>query len=453
MKKIIALVLAAVMLLACCSFAAAEDIPEEYPEIIEGLDFGGQTVHIYDWYNNGTRAEEPTDAQQAQYDYWDWLQETYHVVFDENSLSDWAGMVGALQEIVTNADASELRIVGVSGGFCGPVLSNGLFMPWTYGLENFNKQTEDFMTLDGVCYGVSGGKYIEPRQCVFVNKDVLEAAGINWEEIDDAQKDGSWTWDKMESYMDQVKQDKDNDGEYDIFALTGNFDDGVVGLVVSNFGDFYDFDENGKLIYAADSENTMEALARIQVWGDNYYRPYENWDDYQRFWGEGNIGFFIGQSYEGFNGNSTVNAVERWGCVCLPKGPMADSYTSAADNNVFGIPAVYDEETSLKLQQIYTLYRKNPVMDVDEDAWADPFYALTDDRAIEETYAYLRENGTIMNFNYVGDRNSTIGPDLTWGIRGGAVSELVEAARPVFEAKCAIFNGEAVPEAEEAAAE
>ena len=97
MKKIMALVMAAVMLLACCSFAAAEDIPEEYPEIIEGLDFGGQTVHIYDWYNNGTRAEEPTDAQQAQYDYWDWLQETYHVVFDENSLSDWAGMVSALK--------------------------------------------------------------------------------------------------------------------------------------------------------------------------------------------------------------------------------------------------------------------------------------------------------------------------------------------------------------------
>jgi hypothetical protein len=453
MKKIMALVLAAMMLLGCCSFAAAEDIPEEYPEIIEGLDFGGQTVHIYDWYSTGTRAEEPTDAQQAQYDYWDWLEETYNVKFDENTLSDWAGMVGALQEIVTNKNNSELCIVGVSGGFCGPVLSNGLFMPWTYGLENFNKATEDFMTLNGVCYGVSGGKYIEPRQCVFFNKDVLEAANINWEEIYDAQADGTWTWEKMESYMDQVKQDKDNNGELDVFALTGNFDDGVVGLVVSNNGDFYDFDENGKLVYAADSENTMEALARIQQWGDNYYRPYENWDDYQRFWGEGNIGFFIGQSYEGFNGNSTVNAVERWGCVCLPKGPKADAYTSAADNNVFGIPAVYDEATSLKLQQIYTLYRKNPVIDADEDSWADGFYALTDDRAIEETYAYLREHGTIMNFNYVGDRNSTIGPDLTWGIRGGAVSELVEAARPVFETKCAIFNGDPVPEVEEAPAE
>ena len=453
MKKIIALVLAAVMLLACCSFAAAEDIPEEYPEIIEGLDFGGATVHIYDWYSTGTRAEEPTDEQQAQYDYWDWLQETYNVKFDENTLSDWAGMVSALQEIVTNADASELRIVGVSGGFCGPVLVNGLFMPWTYGLENFNEATEKFMTLNGVCYGVSGGKFIEPRQCVFFNKDVLEAAGIDWNEIYDAQADGTWTWEKMESYMDKVKQDKDNDGELDVFALTGNGDDGAVALVVSNFGDFYGWNDEGKLVYTADSENTMEALTKYQEWRNNYYRPNENWDDYQRFWGEGNIGFFIGQSYEGFNGNSTVNAIENWGCVCIPKGPKADAYTSAADNNVFGIPAVYDEETSLKLQQIYTLYRKNPVVDVDEDAWANNFYALTDDRAIEETYAYLREHGTIMAFNYIGDRNSTICPDLVWGIMGGAVSELVEAARPVFETKCAIFNGDPVPEAEEAPAE
>ena len=29
--------------------------------------------------------------------------------------------------------------------------------------------------------------------------------------------------------MDAVKADKDNDGELDVFALTGNFDDGVVG--------------------------------------------------------------------------------------------------------------------------------------------------------------------------------------------------------------------------------
>ena len=446
MKKIMALVLAALMVLGCCSFAAAEDIPEEYPEIIEGLDFGGATVYINDWYSSGERAEEPTEEQQAQYDYWDWLEETYNVKLVEIKLGDWDGMVAELQNIVSNKDNSELRIVGVSGGFCGPVLANGLFSEWTYGLENFNKATVDFMTIGGKCYGVCGGKFFEPRQCVFFNKKVLEDAGIKWDEIYDAQADGSWTWEKMESYMDAVKADKDNDGELDVFALTGNFDDGVVGLVVSNDADFYEKTAEGKLVYSADSDNTLAALNRAQEWNRNYYRPYVNWDDYKQFWPEGNVAFLIGQSYEGFNGNDVVNNVEEWGCVCMPKGPAAEAYTSAADNNVFGIPAVYDEETSLKLQQIYTLYRKNPVIDADEDAWATRLYELTDERAVEETYAYLRENGTIMNFNYIGDRNSTIGPNLTWGIMGGAASEQVEAARLAMEDMAAVFNGDKTQE-------
>ena len=216
MKKIMALVLAAMLLLGCCSFAAAEDIPEEYPEVIEGLNFDGATVYINDWYSTGERAEEPTEEQQAQYDYWDWLEETYNVKLVETKLGDWDGMVAELQNIVSNKDNSELRIVGVSGGFCGPVLANGLFSEWTYGLENFNKATVEFMTIGGKCYGVCGGKFFEPRQCVFFNKKVLEDAGIKWEEIYDAQADGTWTWEKMESYMDAVKADKDNDGELDI---------------------------------------------------------------------------------------------------------------------------------------------------------------------------------------------------------------------------------------------
>ncbi len=447
MKKIVALLLAAMMLLACLS--ALAEVPEGYPEIIEGLDFGGETVYIYDWYSTGERAEEPTDDQQLQYDYWDWLEETYNVKIVETTLGTWDGMVSELQNIVTNQDNSKLCIIGISGGFIGPALANGLLMPWTYGLENFNAATVEFMTKGGVCYGVCGSAFVEPRQCVFFNKQVLEDANIDWNELYDLQASGEWTWDKMEEYMEKVQRDLDNDGVLDIYALTGNGDDGTIGLVVSNEGDFFDFDENGKLVYTADKDNnTLEALARRTEW-NKYYRPNENWDDYQRFWPEGNVAFFIGQSYEGFNGNSTVNGVERWGCVALPKGPAAERYTSAADNNIFGIPNVFDEETSLKLQQIYTLYRM-PTPGLDEDAWSNPFYELTDDRAIEETYAMLRqgENATIMKFNYLGDRNTVLGNydgnGIIWRLGEGTPAEVCESARPGMEARCADFNGDTV---------
>ena len=51
-----------------------------------------------------------------------------------------------------------------------------------------------------------------------------------------------------------------------------------------------------------------------------------------------------------------------------------------------------------------------------------------------------------MNFNYVGDRNSSIGPNLTWGIMGGAASEVVESARGAMEDMAKLFNGDITQE-------
>ena len=64
MKKIMALVLAAMMLLVCCS--ALAEAPEGYPEVVEGIDFGGASVWIADyWTGSRDRVAEPTEEQQA----------------------------------------------------------------------------------------------------------------------------------------------------------------------------------------------------------------------------------------------------------------------------------------------------------------------------------------------------------------------------------------------------
>ncbi len=47
MKKLLALILAALMLLACTAALAEE---AEYPEVVEGIDFGGKTIYIYDYW-------------------------------------------------------------------------------------------------------------------------------------------------------------------------------------------------------------------------------------------------------------------------------------------------------------------------------------------------------------------------------------------------------------------
>ena len=64
MKKLVALVLAAMMLLACMPVLA--EVPEGYPEVVPGIDFGGAEVFIYDfWTADDTRKEEPNEEEEA----------------------------------------------------------------------------------------------------------------------------------------------------------------------------------------------------------------------------------------------------------------------------------------------------------------------------------------------------------------------------------------------------
>ena len=69
MKKLVALLLAVMML--SCSVMALAEVPEGYPEIVpEMIQAEPLTITIYDyWSGDGARAEEPTEEQQAQYDY------------------------------------------------------------------------------------------------------------------------------------------------------------------------------------------------------------------------------------------------------------------------------------------------------------------------------------------------------------------------------------------------
>ena len=442
-QKCFLILLCLIMVFGFSGIPAAQAGPVTYPDVIEGLDFGGAEVFIYDWWSSGVRVDQPSEDLQRQYDYLDWLQKTYNVKITRKALSDWSGNPEELAKMVANKDSSKLCIIGIDGGFAGESLQNNLFMPWTYGLDSgtYDQSTVDFMTSDGVTYGVSESSTVEPRQGVFFNKRILKEAGIDWDTLYDAQANGIWTWDALEELMDKVQRDTDNDGEPDIWALTGNGDDVTIGLVASNNADFYGYDASGKLVPTIDSPWMEEAISRRLEWGDKYLRPAEAWDDYQKFWAEGNVAFMIGQAYEGFSGDSTVNQCDDdWGFLCMPKGPQASDYVNAAGNNVFGIPNVYDAETAFKLEQLFTLYNM-PVPGVNENSWSSDFDSLTDFRAINESYAMMRqsEKAKVLLYNLLGDRNSTI-TEVTWHLGDGTAEEIIENAKDAFQKRCDAFN-------------
>ena len=441
-------VLAMVMTLVLCLLAlpavagADTTVPEGYPAIIQGLDFGGATVYIYDWWSSGTRSENPSETEALQYAYWDWLEATYNVHVVETAGTEWGTAYDDLATQVRNQDASVLCIRAIPADYAGKAMKNNLFASWTYGLDsgNFNQGTVQFMTRGNTCYGVTYRAASEPRQGVFFNKTILGEETVS--AIYAAQAAGTWTWEMMEEYMEAVQQDTDNDGTIDIWGLTGNGDDITISLVISNGVDFYAFDENGKLVPSIDTPAMRAALAKRKNWG-TYLCPSEGWNGYETNWNNGNCAFMIAKAYNGFSSTGFVaTSGYDWGFVALPKGPEADRYVTQTSNNVYGIPNVYDLTTTLNLEQIFTLWTR-PVPGTEDDAWATSLAEITNDADAIATYGMLRQgdHGVAMTYNLIGSEMETLS-EILWAIGSGTVDEVIDNALDAFQQRCDAYNGD-----------
>ena len=450
MKKLFALLLAAMMLLT--SVAALSEAPEGYPEVVEGIDFGGAQIYVYDyWTASADRKAEPNEEEQAQYDYRDWIEATYNCKITQIAKGDWASNVQELINFCTAPDGT-LCLYILPPDFVGTPMANNLFADWTKSsyidltAEKWNSSTINFMTKGEGVYGVATGNS-EPRQCLYFNKRVLEEAGIDWNTIYDMQAEGTWTWAAFEDMLKQINKDTDNDGILDIYGMTGNNSDLYMMGVFSNGGSFFAFNEAGELTITANSDAALEGLAWTKdIWANyGYQQPADgSWDYFKDAWKQGFCGFYMYQTYGGFNDNSEMaDMADEWGCVAFPIGPKGTTYTNITSDNITVIPNVYDDETVAKLAYIYDLWSNATPGYDDEYAWIGNKYNYTDDRAVDETYAMLRE-GEHCSANaclYLGSVNDILGSPLLWQLGGAAPQELVEAATPAWQALCDTFNG------------
>ena len=284
MKKLFALLLAAMML--CVSVAALAEAPEGYPEVVEGIDFGGAKIYIYDyWTASSARKEEPTEEEQAQYDYRDWIMATYNCEIEQIAKGDWGSNSTELVNFVGAPDGT-LCLFILPPDFVGGPMGNNALAAWNdndlidFEDDLWNDATVSFMTKGGKVYGVSTGNS-EPRGCLYFNKRVLEEAGIDWNTIYDMQADGTWTWDAFETMLKQIQKDTDNDGIIDIWGMTGSNVDMYRLAVFGNGGSFFDYDDNGDLVITAGSDATLEGLAWSKdIWNTyGYQQPADgSWD-------------------------------------------------------------------------------------------------------------------------------------------------------------------------------
>nr|MBR4279531.1 hypothetical protein [Clostridia bacterium] len=443
MKKLVALLLAVMML----SAMALAEAPEGYPAVVEGIDFGGATVTIYDyWSGDGARVADPTEEQQAQYDYRDWLEATYNVKIQQKQGGDWNTCAEEMINFVSAPDGS-YRAYIIEPGKVGSLVANGVAAPvkYDFSAEKWNTATLNAWSIGGQYYGMSTG-YNEPRGCVFFNKRLLEDAGINWEEIYDMQKNGTWTWAAFEELCKKATRDIDNDGVVDVWGVSGSGDDMYVLATFGNGGSFFDFDAEGKLQPTMNSQATVDALNWGKTIQANYWMHTPegaNWDWYKEAWKAGSFAFYIYQTYGGFNDNSEMADMEdEWGCVAFPVPNEGDTYIHVASENTTLIPNVYTEEEVSKIAFIIDMWTNATPGYDDEFGWIGNKYNFTDDRAVDETYAMLREpeHGRDNKVVYLGTQNDILGNSLLWQLAGGDVASLIEAGMPAWQAACDTFN-------------
>ena len=446
MKKLVSLLLAAMMLLA--SVAALAEAPEGYPAIVEEMiQADPLTITIYDyWSGDGARVAEPSEEQQAQYDYRDWIEATYNVKIEQKQGGDWGTCAEEMINFVSAPDGS-LRAYIIEPGKVGTLVGNGIAAPidYDFSAEKWNKAMIDMWTIAGKTYAVSTGA-CEPRGVLYFNKRVLEEANIDWNTIYDMQANGTWTWAAFEDMLKATTRDTDNDGINDIYGLVGSDFDMYVLSVFANGGCFFNFDENGDLQPAMNSEETISALN----WARDIYFKYwgstpegANWDWYKEAWKTGNYAFYMYQAYGGFNDNSEMaDMADEWGCVAFPVPNEGDTYVTVVSENMTLIPSCYDAETVSKIAFFNDLWTNTtPGYDA-EDAWIGNKYNYTDDRAVDETYAMLRESehNAVMRVVFLGTQNDILGSPLLWSMGSSSPAELIEAALPAWQALCNSFN-------------
>ncbi len=446
MKKLVSLLLLAAMMCAILVPALAE-----YPEVVEGIDFGGATIYIYDyWSGDGARVENPSEEQAAQYAYRDWLEQTYNCKIVQMQKGDWGSQITEFNNFIAAPDYSYYTLWIIEPGSILNSLKQGYFAAWNNDLidlsdDKWNKATSDRMTLGGKVYGVYTGA-TEPRGLLYFNKKVLADAGIDYNEILDLQLSGQWTWDAFEEYLKKLTYDTDGDGINDVYGLIGSGDDFYMLAVANNGGAMFDI-VDGKLTPTMNNDVVYEALNWAKRIWTTYTAPQPegtNWDWWKDAWKQGYCAFEMYQGYAGFNpgAGEFADMADPWGAVMFPVGPNGDTYKHISSDNITVIPNIYDEDTTAKLTFIYDMWTR-PTPGYDDDySWIGDKYNSTDARSVDETYAMMRENEHAVGNLCVnlGTQNDVLGSPLLWQIGGNDPAALIEANMASWQAMCDEFN-------------
>ena len=408
-------------------------------------DLGGMEIIIRNWWAPEEPAAPETPYEIARQEYRDWIQETYNFTIKEQAIGDWGSVPADFVEYCTTGgdDNNYVFTLRDDAAVTG-AMAQGLMRDLTtldcldFSEEKFTKNLlhEQYSKGDAV-YAMYAG-VSEPRTGLFFNKKLLKDAGIDPETIYDMQANGTWTFDAWTNLMDQVQQDKDNDGVVDVWGTTQNNGVLVENAVYSNDGEFIGM-ENGQYVYKLEDAETLEALEWAVNVFNNYTLPYPEgaqWDYFKEAFKNGEAAFMPEDAY------NITGMCKDWefeyGYVMFPMGPVrankGEGNINRWSNNPACIPACYDDDKAWKIAFAWNLYTEPVPGYEDYDPQIENYMKDCPDlRAVQETCVMQTQQGMISYAGVV--PNVNLGPDIVWNIAPGAVvSEKVEAIRDTWKA-------------------
>jgi ABC-type glycerol-3-phosphate transport system substrate-binding protein len=291
----------------------------------------------------------------------------------------------------------------------------------------YNQEVNKLFTFGGkiyaICYGYGGSRH---SVGIFFNKRLFKEAGLDPDLPYDMQKAGTWTWDAYVEICKKLTRDRNNTGQYDTYAICGQFDDNILeAMLHSNGAQFVDRDASGKFVNASNRPEFIEALQfclKLREMGVMMPRPEgSNWNWAFSAFTDGNIAMLTTPEWVC---GSLAAMADDWGYVLPPKGPRAKDYIFGQDENVTIIPSTYKGETLDMIVSALNLWY-TPVSD---DWKAGLWSSYRDRRAVEETMAMIRGPGRGVFRNYMMIPGFETG-DLMWQLWwwDGEPAQLIES--------------------------
>lgn len=401
------------------------------------------------WENYDTDTWKPrNEYEEKQLEHRKKIEKEYGIRIREKFVASWNDIRGETMRSIM-AGKPIAQVIFMEPGWALILQRQGLLAPISDSKTvdftktrpaEWNQDSMRAMTFNGKVYGFSFGNGTSHHaQVLYFNKRLFREAGLDPNLPYDMQKAGTWTWNNFFDLCKKLTRDINNDGIIDTYAMTADLSTEILDAIASSNGACYvDKDAKGNFVNATNRPEFIEALQfaiRLKDEGVMMPRPENSsWDWYKSMFLDGKVAMRIEPQYLSGSGDGAELRQMRddWGMVMFPKGHKAKDYVVYSDENVMVIPSTYDKDTVDKI-----LYAMQLWYTVVDENWQSQFYNnYRDTRAVNETFAYIRnpKQSMFKNYKFIpGLERGTIAWEMWWF--EGQPAQLVESVSQDWNTK------------------